>query len=235
MADGTKGAGERARGLRATTWALLLLLAANALLGAAWLYRDALASIGWLAAPPAERIDLSKGSLPTAADAPADPREGGTEATMDDGAGAAEEPAVLDCIAAGPFQTRPDADAVAVRLRGLGASAEVATVAIAAPEYLVYVQPAPHQDGAQRIYEELRDQGFDAYVIPSGRHKHGVSVGQFPARDLAASQERRVGALGYAVRTHALQRTATAYRVRARDVPEEALTALPARRCEEGA
>ena len=131
----------------------------------------------------------------------------------------------LACIVLGPYANEALARAAMARIEAAAGQVHLQTEQIAAePDYLVYVEPAVSKDVAMRTGQALQSQSIDAYVIPSGARQHGVSVGVFKVRELAQAQRQRVAELGYAVAMETLQRSATAYRIVARDVP---VTALP--------
>lgn len=151
---------------------------------------------------------------------PASSRQQGAAPPGDDAASSK-----LACIVLGPYANEALARAAMARIEAAAGQAHLQTEQIAAePDYLVYVEPAVSKDVAVRTGQALQSQSIDAYVIPSGARQHGVSVGVFKVRELAQAQRQRVAELGYAVAMETLQRSATAYRIVARDVP---VTALP--------
>lgn len=130
----------------------------------------------------------------------------------------------LACIVLGPYANEALARAAMARIEAAAGQVHLQTQQIAAePDYLVYVEPAVSKDVAMRTGQALQAQSIDAYVIPSGARQHGVSVGVFKVRELAQAQRQRIAELGYAVAMETLQRSATAYRIVARDVPATAL------------
>ena len=80
--------------------------------------------------------------------------------------------------------------------------------------------------------EQLTAQGIDAYIIPSGTRKNGISVGLFSIRELALAQRDRVVGLGYSVLVRPLRRTSMVYRVVGLDVLAEGLADVAAVPCE---
>lgn len=134
----------------------------------------------------------------------------------------------LACIVLGPFTNEDDAQAAMARVQQAGGRPLLQAEQIAAqPDYLVYVEPAVARDIALRTGQALKSQSIDAYVIPSGARRHGVSVGVFRDRVRALAQQKRVSELGYAVEIQTLDRAATMYRIVARDVPSAALAGRP--------
>lgn len=139
---------------------------------------------------------------------------------------ASTEQPILACVVLGPFTDEADAQAAMTRIEQADGQPQLQTETIAAqPDYLVYVEPAVAKDIAVRTWQALQSQDIDAYVIPSGTREHGVSVGVFKNRERATAQQQRVSELGYAVEIHTLDRSATLYRVVARNVPSSALGA----------
>ena len=142
---------------------------------------------------------------------------------------AAEEEQTLACIVLGPFTNEAVAQAAIERVERAGGAPQLQTEAIAAPpHYLVYVEPAIAKDVAVRNWQALRSQAIDAFVIPSGELENGVSVGLFKVRELAQAQRERVSQLGYSVKMRTVDRSATVYRVVARNVRASALVEEPA-------
>ena len=220
---------------RTVKWALVTLVAANVLVGAAWWAKDDLVKAGFLAEPPVSPVPLGKRSLPPVAIVePGDD----TAATVDSEAASVDhvispptsEPAST-CIVAGPFKDKPSAEALAARLEETGGSVRVDTEVIVAQVYLVYVVPATRQ-AALGTREKLKAQGVDAYVIPSGARKNGVSVGLFSVQELALAQRDRVAEMGYSVQMQSLPRTSQSYRVVGRDVLAQGLADVVAMPCE---
>ena len=141
----------------------------------------------------------------------------------------AEEEQTLACIVLGPFTNEAVAQAAIERVERAGGAPQLQTEAIAAPpHYLVYVEPAIAKDVAVRNWQALRSQAIDAFVIPSGELENGVSVGLFKVRELAQAQRERVSQLGYSVKMRTVDRSATVYRVVARNVRYSALVEEPA-------
>ena len=232
---------------RTVKWALVALVAANVLVGVAWWAKDYLVKAGFLAEPPGSPVPLGKRSLPPVAIV--EP-EDDTAATVDGEAASVDhvvspptpeplpaaappptpEPAST-CIVAGPFKDKPAAEALAARLEETGGSVRVDTEVIVAQVYLVYVVPATRQ-AALGTREKLKAQGVDAYVIPSGARKNGVSVGLFSVQELALAQRDRVAEMGYSVQMQSLPRTSQSYRVVGRDVLAQGLADVVAMPCE---
>lgn len=131
---------------------------------------------------------------------------------------------ILACIVIGPFTNEDDAQAAMAHVEQAGGRPRLQTETISAqPDYLVYVEPAVAKDIATRTGQALKSQSIDAYVIPSGTRQHGVSVGVFKDRNRAMAQQNRVSELGYVVKMDTLDRSATMYRIVARDVPSSTL------------
>ena len=188
---------------------------------------------------PAEEIQTAATSQPTPSPSAAEPPPSADAANdgirlepATAGAGLPAEPNLgeerlpaLACIVLGPFTNEDDAQAAMARVEQTGARPLLQTETIAAqPDYLVYVEPAVARDIALRTGQALKSQSIDAYVIPSGARKHGVSVGVFRDRNRAQAQQKRVSELGYAVKMQTLDRAATLYQIVARDVPAAALS-----------
>ena len=136
-----------------------------------------------------------------------------------------EQPqSILACIVIGPYTNENDAQAAMARVEQAGGRPRLQTETISAePDYLVYVEPAVAKDIATRTGQALKSQSIDAYVIPSGTRQHGVSVGVFKDRNRAVAQQERISELGYVVKMDILDRSATMYRIVARDVPSSTL------------
>lgn len=199
---------------------LIALVVANLAAVAAWWAKDDLVAIGILAEPPPRHIELGKLPLPPIEAVP--PEDESDPAGAEAVPPAPEQPpTVASCVVAGPFQDQAAAQTLAARFEEAGGSAEVdAETVAAAPAYLVYVAPDGAEAGA-RAWEELTAQAIDAYVIPSGARKDGVSVGVFSDQDRAEAQRDRVAGLGHSVLIERLPRTATRYRVTGREVPPD--------------
>lgn len=165
---------------------------------------------------------------PASADAPGEPIQpepATTASSLPAEPGLDEQPqSILACIVIGPFTNENDAQAAMARVEQAGGKPRLQTETIsAAPDYLVYVEPAVAKDIATRTGQALKSQSIDAYVIPSGTRMHGVSVGVFKDRNRAVAQQERISELGYVVKMDILDRSATMYRIVARDVPSSTL------------
>ena len=240
---------------RLLRWLLVLLLLANLVAAAAWLARPQLRTLGWLPTPPA-RIAVWRQTLPTppgppaAAQPPAAAlaageipptatpvKTGELAGTVAPAAGGLREtatlavPETLLCALVGPFAEQAAAQAVRQRIVDVGGSA--ALRAEAGTDYLVFVPPAANQAAAALTRQVLHGQGIDAYVIPTGKRRHAVSIGVFSQRERAVAQQRRAEALGYAPRL-AVRNHAATYRLLAR-APQETLANLPHTLCAEPA
>ena len=188
-----------------------MLVAANLVVGTAWIGRDRLVAAGWLAPPPS-RIDLPPQPVPPVEQAtlPVEPSP------------VAVEPSKV-CAAFGPFQTRQGAAALGERIRSAGGEARVIEQAeVGEPDYHVYVAPAASRALAHRTWGELVRQGIDAFVIPRGERQNGVSVGVFTRSELAIAQRDRVAELGFRVAMRTVGRSHTVYLVEAWDAPTHA-------------
>lgn len=141
----------------------------------------------------------------------------------------------LDCVVAGPFNQRDDAAVARDRVRDAGADAHIEEQTVdAEPYYLVYVEPAVSRDEARRTLLALQAQGIDdVAVIQAGERANGVSVGRFTSREFATARSERIAALGYEINLLAIDRDQAVYRVRVRDVAEEALADLAYVACDE--
>lgn len=130
-------------------------------------------------------------------------------------------PANAVCALVGPFSERGAAQTAAAGIRAAGGSVEwqLETVSVA-PTYLVYVVPAAAKDEAVETWRALRAQSIEAFIIPSGERKNGISVGVFAEQPRAAAQRERVAKLGHAVQVVAMERSATVFRLLARTAPE---------------
>ena len=164
---------------------------------------------------------------PPSTDAPGEPiqPEPATTASLPAEPSLDEQPqSTLACIVMGPYTNENDAQAAMARVEQAGGRPRLQTETISAePDYLVYVEPAVAKDIATRTGQALKSQSIDAYVIPSGTRQHGVSVGVFKDRNRAVAQQERISELGYVVKMDILDRSATMYRIVARDVPSSAL------------
>lgn len=193
-----------------------MLVAANLVVGAAWIGRDRLVAAGWLAPAPPARIDLPPQPVP-----PVEQAVRPTRPVVERSPVAAEPARV--CAAFGPFQTRLDAAALGERIASAGGEARVTEQAeVGEPDYHVYVAPAASRALAHRTWGELVRQGIDAFVIPRGERENGVSVGVFTRRDLAIAQRDRVAELGFRVAMRTVGRSRTVYLVEAWDAPPQA-------------
>ena len=105
-------------------------------------------------------------------------------------------PDALLCALVGPFAAQAAAQAARQHIVESGGSA--ALRAEANTDYLVFLPPAANQAAAGRTRQALHGQGIDAYVIPTGKRRHAVSIGVFSQRERAVAQQRRAEALGYA-------------------------------------
>ncbi len=216
---------------------LALLIVANMAVAAAWLARDRLVAMGWLAPPPPARVDFPPQPLPPIIEAAAS-STAAAPAPQEEPAGAqpAPEPAVpvSGCLAIGPYEDGDEARAVRARLTGLGVAARLVESSVAGePDYVVYVQPADSRALAHRTWRELVNQSVDAYVIPAGDRENGVSVGVFTVRELAEAQRERVSGLGYTVLMQAVGRSHPVFRVLVQDPPTSALRDLPVAPCDD--
>ena len=132
-----------------------------------------------------------------------------------------DAPANAVCALVGPFSERDAAQTAAAGIRAAGGSVEWRPETVsAAPTYLVYVVPAAAKDEAVETWRALRAQSIEAFIIPSGERKNGISVGVFAEQPRAAAQRERVAKLGHAVQVVAMERSATVFRLLARAAPE---------------
>ena len=128
---------------------------------------------------------------------------------------------ILDCVVLGPFSSAEEAAAAAARITAAGGQAAVEQEPTAATKHMVYVAPASTERDAAATLEALAARSIDAYVIPSGPRRNGISVGVFSKRELAEAQRERVAALGYDVAVH--PRGQGAHRVVASQAPVDSL------------
>ena len=130
-------------------------------------------------------------------------------------------PQILDCVVLGPFSSAEEAAAAAARITAAGGQAAVEQEPTAATKHMVYVAPASTERDAAATLDALAAHSIDAYVIPSGPRRNGISVGVFSKRELAEAQRERVAALGYDVAVH--PRGQGAHRVVASQAPAHSL------------
>ena len=91
------------------------------------------------------------------------------------------------CARVGWFASREDADAAFDQLSvGLDIYRIEERSEPLPPYHWVMVPPQP-REAAREVYRDLRARGIDAYLIPSGEHANGVSLGLFES---LASAER---------------------------------------------
>ena len=135
--------------------------------------------------------------------------------------------AALGCAVVGPFLDQAAAQAVRERLVAAGGSAQLQ--AENPVRYMVLLPPAASPAAAGETRRVLRQHGFDAYVMPAGEYRNGISVGVFESRARALAQQRRVAELGFSAELIQRQRPA-AYRLLAR-APPAALDGLPHTAC----
>lgn len=176
--------------------------------------------------------------VPGPAETPAASAEMPAAAEATAAATAAEPPAMpapavpeteaLRCALVGPFSDQTAAQAARERIVAGGGSAQLQ--AEENVRYTVLLPPAASAAAAGRTGQALRQQGIDAYVMPAGEHRNGISVGVFQSRARALAQRRRVAELGYGAQVVESKRPA-AYRLLAW-VPAGALTGLPQAACE---
>ncbi len=204
-------------------WLLAVLLAANVPVFVLWWSKDQLSAPDPVELPPRPLPRIAP-PPPEATAEQANPPVVTPVPEPETTASSAPQPTARSCFVAGPFKDRAATDDIVRRVEAAGGSAELEERRVDAPPlYLVYVQPAATRDIAERTALALGARSVETYVIPSGERKNGVSVGVFSTRDLAVAQQRRIAELGYRVLVQTRQRRATAYMVRAVDVPVEAL------------
>lgn len=167
-------------------------------------------------AVPAEMPGAERVAATTAPDPPAMPPP------------AMPETEALRCALVGPFPDQAAAQAARERIVAGGGSAQLQ--AEENVRYTVLLPPAASAAAAGRTRRALRQQGIDAYVMPAGEQRNGISVGVFQSRARALAQRQRVAELGYAAQVVESKRPA-AYRLLAR-APAGALLGLPQAACE---
>ena len=174
--------------------------------------------------PPAQPEEVSPAPVtPVRVAESVDPIE------RDDGREAGE---TMACVLVGPFSRREDALEAERTVSEAGGDAQVVAESVPdAPHHLVYVAPPPTAAEAMRINAALAAQEVNAFVIPSGPRKHGVSVGLFKSEERALAQRDKVAALGYDVQIFTMSRNTIAYRLRAQGVPPAALGETPFTPC----
>ena len=228
-------------------WLVVLLVLANLAVAAGWLARSQLREQGVLPPVPPGRLEVGRQELSPATGAtPAEVLAAGLEAVADPDAPAAQSPPRLPakvaaeapaaaapanagpvCAVVGPFADRAAAQEARLAIERAGGTAKLQTEQAA--DYLVFVPPASTTEAAAKTRLALRRHGLDAYVIPSGERRNGVSVGVFRDRGLAAAQQRRATEAGHPAQMAARDRAAT-YRLLAR-APAAALAGLPQAAC----
>ena len=218
----------------------VLLVLAHLVLAAAWLARPYLRTQGLLPPVPPERLEIVQQPLPAATQpvqgtaAAAEPAEApGTAAPTtvaeppEPSAPAGANDSPLPCALVGPFADEAAAQAARETIEDAGGTARLQ--AEPAADYLVFVPPAATMEEATETRTALRRHGLDAYVIPSGERRGGVSIGVFRDRDLALAQQRRAAQAGHPAQMVTRDR-ATRYRLLAR-APAAALAGLPQAAC----
>ena len=111
--------------------------------------------------------------------------------------------ALLDCVIVGPIESREALDAVAARLRSMGALVDGLEAAGVAPlDYAVYVEPAVSRAAAEIVKQELHAQSIeDAEVMWRGPYENAVAVGVYRNRGFAHMRRDQIAALGHAVKS----------------------------------
>lgn len=227
---------------------MAVLIAANLLVAAAWLAQDRLTAYGILPAPEPVRIELEPRPLPAIGSPPQGSSGKEPGAALADAAdsGSQEDPgpeptpqavgedegddqlrkdldapANVVCAVVGPFSERTAAQAAATAIRAAGGSVEWRPETVSTPPaYHVYVVPAVAKNAAVETWRALRAQSIEAFIIPSGERKNGISVGVFAEQRRAEAQRQRVAELGFTVRVAAMNRSATVFRLLAKVAPE---------------
>ena len=164
--------------------------------------------------------DASAVAAEQAPSADSAPQVAAAHPTEETAAAIAVPPQTLDCVVLGPFASAEEAAAAAARVTAAGGQAAVEQEPTAATKHMVYVAPASSERAAATL-EALAARSIDAYVIPSGPRRNGISVGVFSKRELAEAQRERVAALGYDVAVH--PRGQGAHRVVASQAPVDSL------------
>lgn len=232
-------------------WLVVLLVLAHLALAIAWLARPYLRTQGLLPPVLPERLEVGRQALPAAtqpaaetepaaADAPetaaavAEDSRTAAVAVPESGRAGTEPPetanaadGALACAVLGPFADQAAAQAARESVERDGGAARLQVERTA--DYLVFVPPAPTTKAAGEIRAMLRRHGLDAYVIPSGERRNGVSIGVFRDRDLALAQQRRAAEAGQPAQLATRDRAAR-YRLLAR-APAAALAGLPQAAC----
>lgn len=223
-------------------WLLVLLALANLAVLAAWLGPPLLRAWGVLPPPVPQQRELIRLALPAppasgaatpvpdAADgehAPAEPARAAGAPVARGAAPTRREPNALRCAVVGPFPDQAAAQAARARIAAVGGSAQLQ--AEENEDTVVLLPPAATSAAAERTRQALRRHQIDAYVMPSGQYRNGISVGIFRNRALALAQQRRVAELGYAAQL--IGRKRLAYRLLAM-APAAALAELPHEDCE---
>lgn len=229
---------------RSVTVALIVFVAANLVVAAAWIWREQLVEAG---------VPLPAASLPSKVVLPAQPLPpvagqgdavAGVEAVAEtlpvpatpaatpvaqtrpppEPSVAAATPgtaldgtdAAPECMLAGPFTGRDSAARMQEVVEAVEAEGGEADIEAVrpAPRYLVHLAPAASRAAADLARDELAAHGVHAYVM-GGERRNGVSVGVFSTPERAAAQRDRVAGLGYDdVRVSKAERPAERYRLR---------------------
>ena len=130
----------------------------------------------------------------------------------------------LACVLIGPFSRRGDALEAQRRFSKEGVDVRIVADSVPdEPHHLVYVAPLSTAAEAARIKTALTAQEVNAFVIPAGPRKQGVSVGLFKRKELANAQRDKVVALGHDVKIFVMTRNTVVYRLRAQGVAPEVL------------
>lgn len=180
---------------------------------------------------------LTRGSEPAVDErAPAPPLPLGVErlrllAELDGGRVRPERAAIAPggvCFRAGPLPDEADAAAVVERALSLGFEArwEALELVTGPPDLQVHLPPLPSAEQASRAVRELAALDIEAFVIPDGDLRGGVSLGTFTATEAAEARRAEVARLGYPVRIVEIPRARRVWDVRLRGRDQAGLDAF---------
>jgi hypothetical protein len=209
------------------------LVVANLVVAAWWLLQaPATHQVPGRAAPlppDAPRLALIGELDPDARKALEKPRADGAPAATPSTAAAGLVPTGLLCVAVGPFDERPVADAVAEKLRTAGIVLEVREESGQLRSgYWVHLPPFPSRDAAEKVAADLAQKGAgELFIVTASEQRHAISLGLFSTPERADQRAAEVGELGYRPRIAERFREGAVFWLEYREPAELAFDVVP--------
>jgi hypothetical protein len=133
------------------------------------------------------------------------------------------------CVAVGPFDEQPTAEAVADKLRTAGIVLEVREESGQLRSgYWVHLPPFPSREAAEKVAADLNQRGAgELFIVTASEQRHAISLGLFSTHERADQRAAEIGELGYRPRIAERFREGAVYWLEYREPAELAFDVAP--------